>query len=151
MSKIISFLGAKTTPWLVCGVLGAAALFAANSYLALRDEYTAYRARVEDAGHAARLAQESLRDAHEKTLEEVRKSYESQMETVRSGALAAYRLRDANPRSSTVCADAGGQPVDDDAERKRLADATLGNCAEDALKLAAWQAWCTKNQCPVED
>jgi hypothetical protein len=151
MKTLVSILGAKTTPWLVCGALAALTLFAGNRYLALRDEYTAYRTRVEDAGHAARLAQESLRAAHEKTLEEVRKSYENQIDTVRSGALAAYRLRDANPRSSTVCADAGGQPVDDDAERKRLADATLGNCAEDALKLAAWQAWCARNGCAVQE
>ncbi|MDR1276364.1 MAG: hypothetical protein LBL72_08320 [Candidatus Accumulibacter sp.] len=152
----------------ICTVLLVVLVLLGWRYEATLTEFAEFKAQVSVEGKKAMAAQDALRVTHEKTLDEVRGSYEKQIDTVRIVARAqmdkqmrtiraaadtrlADRLRDAGSDRGRVRADASSQQVDDDAERKRLVDTTLGNCAEDALKLAAWQNWCLGNQCPINE
>jgi cell division protein FtsB len=137
----------------VCTALVVVLALLGWRYEATLAAFEKFKAQVSAESEKAATAQDALRAAHEKTLEDVKNDYERRLDTVRAGAAArlAARVRDVGTGRGAVRADAERQQVDDDAERKRLVDSTLRAAAEDALKLAAWQAWCVKNGCPIEE
>jgi hypothetical protein len=128
-------------------------------YDAVTTEYAEFRATVQAEG-ARKQKEEDAREAawkaqQETALTRVKEDYENRIKdakVVADRALANYRkLRDSGSGSGGVRRDgaAGGNAVDDGTLQKPLFARTLANCAEDALKLQAWQAWCEGIKCPV--
>lgn len=117
--------------------------------------FTQFRQATTEVAQKAKAAQLALEQAHQKTLEQVRSNYESNIQSVRNNAVTNYlaRLRDNAKRAggSGVRTITLGLKVDDGAVQKCIPDDDfIRNAAEDASKVSAWQVWCELNQCPVE-
>lgn len=150
----------KLLAGLCAGLLVALALVGWR-YEAVTTEYAEFRATVKAEG-ARKQKEEDAREAawkaqQETALTRVKDDYEKRIKdakAVADRALANYRkLRDSGSGSGGVRGDgpAGGNAVDDGTLQKPLFARTLANCAEDALKLQAWQAWCDGIKCPVKE
>jgi hypothetical protein len=134
----------------VSASLVAAFLVLGWAYRSNVSEFAAYRAAVEAQGEQAQKEQDALRAANDEAIRQIRSDYEKQIDAVRDNAVAAYRVRKSNTGSRGV-RKTQRDKVDDGTEPEPIFAATLRNCAEDALKLSAWQAWCRKIKCPVEE
>ena len=112
-------------PWFIVAAASLMLIWVSHSYLDLRDEYTAYKAAVQQYRETAVEAAKQREEEHSKNLVAVKEDYEKRIVEVNAVALRNYRrLRD---------------------------DAVIGACAEDALKLSAWQEWAKRNGVPVEE
>jgi hypothetical protein len=155
MKTVFSFLIdlIPATDKILAGI--AAALVAALSVVGWRyrstlTEFAAYRAVVQAEGARAKAAQDAVRESHETALQTIRNDYEKQIDAVRAGAADNFkRLRESNARGGGVRGTPNRNKMDDGTEPKPLLARTLANCAEDALKLEAWQTLCGKIKCEV--
>ncbi len=144
----------KAAPWIAAIVLAALLALMTNLYLGKRDELTGFQATVAQANEDQLKALNEIADQREKNLEEVRKAHEDRLPAVRDGAVRAYCLR--NPalcQPATRCEDGPSVSVDDGTKQEPVACERefIRAAAEDALKLGAWQDYCKRNNCPIED
>lgn len=140
----------------VIGALAAAVFVLTKLYVGKRDELAAFTAQVEQAARDAVAEKERIEKQHAANLEQVRKDHEAKVPEIRAGAVANYlahrRVSKPAAGSSPVPGDGPGIRVDDAAERQCVPDDVfIADAAEDAEKLAAWQDWCKRNGCPVEE
>lgn len=141
----------KWAPWIACAALSVALAGMGNLYLGKRDELASWKATVATLGRAAEQRVAAVKKEGEDNLQKVKADHEASIPTVRSGAVAAYRMRNPVAGRGTVPGNAAGIKVDDGSGAQRVPDETfIADAAEDAAKVEAWRAWCQLNQCPVE-
>lgn len=150
-------------PWLIVAAASLMLIWVAHSYLDLRDEYSAYKAAVQQSRENALNAARAREEAHRQNLAAVKEEYEKRIVEVNAVALRNYRrLRDdaATRERVSLSLSPSGVEVDAGTATERLVaaqpaggidDAVIGACAEDALKLSAWQDWAKRNGVPVEE
>lgn len=144
----------KALPWLVAALACFAAWFAIGRYLDLRDLHTAFVAQTEQAAKDAQAMIEAERKRGDDNLIQVRKDYEAKLPAIRAGAVRTYCLRQPTLcQPATASADASSQQVDDGAKPELMAPDPefIRNAAEDAAKLSAFQDYCKRNNCPIEE
>ena len=150
-------------PWFIVAAASLMLIWVSHSYLDLRDEYTAYKAAVQQYRETAVEAAKQREEEHSKNLVAVKEDYEKRIVEVNAVALRNYRrLRDdaatrervalsLAPAGVEVDAGAAAQCVAAAQPAGGIDDAVIGACAEDALKLSAWQEWAKRNGVPVEE
>jgi hypothetical protein len=141
---------------LIIGLLMLALGGATHLYLGARDDLNTQAATAEQAARDAQAEKEAIEAQHAVNLAQVRKDHEAQLPAVRANAVANYRAAHRLPErpaaSDGVSADAPGIRLDDGTERQCIPDDTfIEDSAEDVEKLATWQDWCKRNNCPVEE
>lgn len=168
----------KWLPWIIIAVLGSALGAMTQLYLDKRDDLVALQASVKVLGEAAEKALIAKEKEGEANLAKVKEDHEKLIPKVRSDAVANYL--DAHPaprvRKSVACSgavpkDGPSQQVDDGTQQKPVPDqasivgtesaetgalievepATIQECAVDAAKVAAFQLYCTLNNCPIRE
>lgn len=150
-------------PWFIVAAASLMLIWVSHSYLDLRDEYTAYKAAVQQYRETAVEAAKQREEEHSKNLVAVKEDYEKRLSEINAVALRNYRrMRDdaatrerislsLAPGSVEVDAGAAAQCVVVAQPAGTLDDSIVGACAEDALKLTAWQDWAKRNGVPVEE
>lgn len=150
-------------PWLIVAAASLMLIWVAHSYLDLRDEYSAYKAAVQQSRENALNAARAREEAHRQNLAAVKEDYEKRLSEINAVALRNYRrMRDdaATRERISLSLAPGSVEVDAGAAEKcvvvaqpagTLDDSIVGACAEDALKLTAWQDWAKRNQLPTEE
>ena len=141
----------KALPWGVAALMAFAAAFCLRLYQSERDAFTTYRAKVAAIAEAQQAQIEKDKQQAEQNLRQVRKDYEDRIPDIRDAAVRAYRLRYSNTCSGAVPGNAASVQVDDGAKQEPVADEFIQSCAEDAAKVSAFQDYCKRNNCPVED
>ena len=148
-------------PWIVVVLLSGLLALTGLSYLDLRDEHAAFLAKAEQQARDREEATRKKEAEQRHNLTLIKEDYEKKIVMARRDAVRHYRLR--QPLGDGVRPLSLAAPrlqVDDVPTEQRLAadpgpagidDGTLGGCAEDALKLMAWQDWAKRNQIPVEE
>ena len=149
-------------PWLIVAAASLMLIWVAHSYLDLRDEYSAYKAAVQQSRENALNAARAREEAHRQNLAAVKEEYEKRLSEINAVALRNYRrMRDdaATRERISLSLAPGSVEVDAGAAEKCVAapsaaggidDAVIAGCAEDALKVSAWQDWAKRNGVPVE-
>ena len=141
----------KALPWAIAALMAFAAAFCLHLYQSERDAFTTYRAKVEAIAEAQQAQIEKDKQQAEQNLRQVRKDYEEKLPAIRDAAVRAYRLRYPNTCSGAVPGNAASVQVDDGAKQEPVADEFIQSCAEDAAKVTAFQDYCKRNNCPVEE
>jgi len=144
----------KAAPWIIIAILSALLALSTNLYLGKRDELASFKATVAQAQADQLKALNELADQRETNLQEVRKDYESKVPAIRANAVTTYCLRHPELcQPAPACESPASVPVDDGAVEKPVACERefIQFAAEDANKLGAWQDYCKRNNCPVED
>ena len=141
----------KALPWAIAALMAFAAAFCLHLYQSERDAFTTYRAKVEAIAEAQQAQIEKDKQQAEQNLRQVRKDYEDRIPDIRGAAVRAYRLRCPNTCSGAVPGNAASVQVDDGAGKEPVADEFVRACAEDAAKVTAFQDYCKRNNCPVEE
>ena len=141
-------------------VAGIAAILAiglavmTNLYMGERDEFTAFKAKAEQAGKDAQEREDSLRLVHKSNLVELEKAHENDKLVTANTAVANYKLRHPNnPIPSAVCGTIPSEAVGNGAQQEFVSvDAdTLRECAKDAGKVGWFQDYCLRSNCPIEE
>lgn len=140
----------KMLPWGIAALMAIAAATCLHLYQSERDSFVAYRAEVTAIGKAQEAQIEKERQQAEENLKQVRQDYEDKIETIRSNAVALYRMRQPAGQSGAMPAATGGKQMDDGTAAKCVADEFVADAADDAAKVSAWQDWCKRNNCPIE-
>ena len=141
----------KALPWAIAALMAFAAAFCLYLYQSERDAFVAFRAEVRAIGEAQQAQVEKDKQQAEQNLRQVRKDYEDRIPDIRDAAVRAYRLRYPNTCSGAVPGNAASVQVDDGAGKEPVADEFVRACAEDAAKVTAFQDYCKRNNCPVEE
>lgn len=144
----------KMLPWGIAAVMALAAAACLHLYQSERDAFVAYRAEVTAIGKAQEAQIKKEKEQAEYNLKQVRKDYEAKLPAIRAGAVRTYCLRQPTLcQPATASADASGQQVDDGAKPELMAPDPefIRNAAEDAAKLSAFQDYCKRNNCPIEE
>ena len=139
----------KASPWIIAAAMALAAAVAGKMYLSERDEFTAFRAEVKILGEVAELEKIDIETERKANLEKV-KEYERNLPSIRSAAVAAYRLRYANASCSALPVSSASLKVDDGTGKKSMDDSFIADCGDDAAKLEAWREWGRLNSIPIE-
>ena len=149
-------------PWVSFFVLAIALAWVTGEYLDLQIEYAAYKGRVVQQAEDMASASREQEDEYRNNLIAVKEDYEKRIVEVNAVALRNYRrLRDdaATRERVSLSLSPSGVEVDDGAAAQcvvvaqpagTLDDSIVGACAEDALKLTAWQDWAKRNHVPQE-
>ena len=141
----------KALPWAIAALMAFAAAFCLHLYQSERDAFTTYRAKVVAIAEAQQAQVEKDKKQAEENLRQVRKDYEDRIPDIRDAAVRAYRLRYPNTCSGALPGNAASVQVDDGAGKEPVADEFVRACAEDAAKVTAFQDYCKRNNCPVEE
>ena len=141
----------KALPWGIAALMAFAAAFCLHLYQSERDAFTTYRAKGKAIAEAQQAQIEKDKQQAEQNLRQVRKDYEDRIPDIRGAAVRAYRLRYPNTCSGAVPGNAASVQVDDGAGKEPVADEFVRACAEDAAKVTAFQDYCKRNNCPVEE
>lgn len=127
------------------------------------DEFAAYKARAEAKAEVARAVADAAEQRHKQTVEDVSNAWNDQLPGVRAEAVERYIAAHGGgagvqPAGNCVLykppsagsAHAVG-PGDADGPRSQCVpdSAFIADCAEDALKVGAWQMWARQNSLPV--
>ena len=149
-------------PWLIVAAASLMLIWVAHSYLDLRDEYSAYKAAVQQSRENALNAARAREEAHRQNLAAVKEEYEKRLSEIGDIALRNYRrMRDdaatrervalsLAPAGVEVDAGAAAQCVAAAQPAGGIDDAIIEGCAEDAMKVSAWQDWAKRNGVPEE-
>ena len=149
-------------PWLIVAAASLMLIWVAHSYLDLRDEYSAYKAAVQQSRENALNAARAREEAHRQNLAAVKEDYEKRLSEINAVALRNYRrMRDdaatrervalsLAPAGVEVDAGAAAQCVAAAQPAGGIDDAIIEGCAEDAMKVSAWQDWAKRNGVPEE-
>ena len=82
-------------PWLIVAAASLMLIWVAHSYLDLRDEYSAYKAAVQQSRENALNAARAREEAHRQNLAAVKEEYEKRLSEIGDIALRNYRrMRD---------------------------------------------------------
>ena len=141
----------KALPWAIAALMAFAAAFCLHLYQSERDAFTTYRAKVAAIAEAQQAQVEKDKKQAEENLSQVRKDYEDKLSAIRDAAVRNYRLRYPNTCSGAVPGTSTSVQVDDGAKQEPVADEFIQSCAEDAAKVTAFQDYCKRNNCPVEE
>ena len=141
----------KALPWAIAALMAFAAAFCLHLYQSERDAFVAFRAEVRAIGEAQQAQVEKDKKQAEENLRQVRKDYEEKLPAIRDAAVRAYRLRYPYAGGCPVPGNAASVQVDDGAGKEPVADEFVRACAEDAAKVTAFQDYCKRNNCPVEE
>ena len=141
----------KALPCGIAALMAFAAAFCLHLYQSERDAFTTYRAKVEAIAEAQQAQIEKDKQQAEQNLRQVRKDYEDRIPDIRDAAVRAYQLRYPNTCSGALPGNAASVQVDDGAKQEPVADEFIQSCAEDAAKVTAFQDYCKRNNCPVEE
>ena len=141
----------KVLPWAIAAAMALAAATCLHLYQSERDAFTTYRAKVAAIAEAQQAQIEKDKQQAEENLKQVRKDYEDRIPDIRDAAVRAYRLRYPNTCSGAVPGTSTSVQVDDGAKQEPVADEFVRACAEDAAKVTAFQDYCKRNNCPVEE
>ena len=115
-----------------------------------------YQSTIHAYAEAKEAETKRINDEHKENLTTVKKEFESDLPKVRSDAVANYlathRLPRTCPGSGQVSGSDSSEQVHDGTVKEQLPvdEETIGNCAEDANKLAEWQEYARLNHIPVE-
>lgn len=145
---------AKAAPWIAAIALAALLALMTNLYLNERDQFLIFRTSVKTLGEQAEKEQVAKKKAGEDNLTNLKATYEAKLPQIRAGAVAAYlgRVRNADSSGSPVRPDGAGIKLDDGTGKECRPDtALIEDAADDAAKVEAWRAYCTLNNCPIED
>ena len=146
---MIPSLWLKAAPWIIAAAMALAAVMAGKMYLSERDKFTAFRAEAKTLGEAAEREKVAIETERKANLEKV-KEYERNLPSIRSAAVAAYRLRYANASCSALPVSSASLKVDDGSSQKSMDDSFVADCGDDAAKLEAWRTWGRLNSIPIE-
>ena len=141
----------KALPWGIAALMAFAAAFCLHLYQSERDAFVAFRAEVRAIGEAQQAQVEKDKKQAEANLEQVRKDYEDRIPDIRDAAVRAYRLRYPNAGRCPMPGTSTSVQVDDGAKQEPVADEFVRACAEDAANVTAFQDYCKRNNCPVEE
>ena len=141
----------KVLPWAIAALMAFAAAFCLHLYQSERDAFTTYRAKVAAIAEAQQAQIEKDKQQAEENLKQVRKDYEDRIPDIRDAAVRAYRLRYPNAGRCPMPGTSTSVQVDDGAKQEPVADEFIQSCAEDAAKVTAFQDYCKRNNCPVEE
>ena len=141
----------KALPWAIAALMAFAAAFCLHLYQSERDAFVAFRAEVRAIGEAQQAQVEKDKKQAEENLKQVRRDYEDRIPDIRDAAVRNYRMRYPNTCSGALPGNAASVQVDDGAGKEPVADEFVRACAEDAAKLTAFQDYCKRNNCPVEE
>ena len=147
----------RSAPYIVIAILLALLGWTTHLYLGKRDQIAALTASVQALGQAAEKVVEEKKAEYATNLQTVKEDHERLIPAIRAGAVRNYRDHHPdgvlnNSGCGAVPGPSTGVQVDDGTQPKRIPDdTTLGNCAEDASKVAAFQQYCSLNHCPVKD
>ena len=141
----------KALPWAIAALMAFAAAFCLHLYQSERDAFTTYRAKVAAIAEAQQAQIERDKQQAEQNLRQVRKDYEDRIPDIRDAAVRAYRLRYPNAGRCPMPGTSTSVQVDDGAKQEPVADEFIQSCAEDAAKVTAFQDYCKRNNCPVEE
>ena len=93
-------------PWFIVAAASLMLIWVSHSYLDLRDEYTAYKAAVQQYRETAVEAAKQREEEHSKNLVAVKEDYEKRIVEINAVALRNYRrMRDDAATRATVTAD----------------------------------------------
>lgn len=150
-------------PWAFSFVVAIALAWVTGEYLDLQIEYAVYKGRVVQQAEDMASASREQEDEYRNNLIAVKEDYEKKLSEVNDVALRNYRrMRDdaatrerislsLAPGSVEVDAGTPAQCVVAVPAAGGVDDAVIAGCAEDALKLTAWQDWAKRNQLPTEE
>ena len=141
----------KALPWAIAALMAFAAAFCLHLYQSERDAFVAFRAEVRAIGEAQQAQVEKDKKQAEENLKQVRKDYEDRIPDIRDAAVRNYRMRYPYACSGALPGNAASVQVDDGAGKEPVADEFVRACAEDAAKVTAFQDYCKRNNCPVEE
>ena len=143
----------KALPWGIAALMAFAAAFCLHLYQSERDAFTTYRAKVEAIAEAQQAQIEKDKQQAEQNLRQVRKDYEDRIPDIRDAAVRTYCLRNPAMCQPASAGNAASVPVDDGAIRELIPPDPdfIRACTEDAAKVSAFQDYCKRNNCPVED
>ena len=105
---------------------------------------------VKTLGEQAKIEKEKVEQERDANLVKV-ETYEKELPTVRSNAVAAYKLRYPNTCSSGVPSPSPSKQVDEGTSKEPVVTGFIEDSADDANKLAAWQAWAILNDIPTKE
>ena len=149
-------------PWITTTFLAILFAWMCDEYFTLRSEYDRYRARVAQQAEDMRAAATATEARQRDTIATLKEHYEKRIVEVNAIALANYRrMRDdaatreritlsLAPGSVAVDAGTAAQCVAAASATGEFDEGVITGCAEDALKLTAWQDWAKRNQILVE-
>lgn len=149
-------------PWAFSFVVAIALAWVTGEYLDLQIEYAVYKGRVVQQAEDMASASREQEGEYRNNLIAVKEDYEKKLSEINAVALRNYRrMRDdaATRERISLSLAPGSVEVDAGAAEKCVAapsaaggidDAVIAGCAEDALKVSAWQDWAKRNGVPVE-
>ena len=105
-----------------------------------KNDLTLLETSIKVATEEAKIEKEKVEQERDANLVKV-ETYEKSLPSIRSNAVAAYKLRYPNVCSSSVPRLTSGKQVDEGASKESVATGFIEDCSDDANKLAAWQAW----------
>jgi len=146
-------LWAKAAPWLIGLALVLSLLGMTHLYMAERDAYTKLKAEYEQAGKDGKEREDKLRDDHKNNLIELEKAHGKARLVTADTAVANYKLRHPDTGASGLCRPSPSQTLGNGTQQELIPvdGATLQECAKDSGKVAWFQDYCLRNNCPVED
>ena len=150
-------------PWIVVVTLGVLLMWETNSHVSTRAEFAAYQGRVVQQAEDLMAAARAQENEYRNNLNAVKEAYEKRLSEINAIALRNYRrMRDDAATRDRIALSLTTDRVemDDGAAAQcvvvaqpagTLDDAIVGACAEDAAKVTAFQDYCKRNNCPVEE
>lgn len=141
----------KALPWGLAALMTGLAYVMLNLYMDERDAFVAYRAEAQGIAKAQEEIIAAQKKQAEENLNQVRQDYEAKLPVIRRDAVAAYKLRYPNADSCPVPGNGTGQPVDDGAGKECMATEFIADAADTEAKLASFQDYCKRNNCPIKD
>ena len=101
--------------------------------------------QVKTLGDAAIETKKLTEQNHEKVLTDVSRAWQGSLDAAVTGAVARYRMRNANPGGGTLRGITLDPKASDGASSERLACAPdkpfIEACAADATKIGSFQSW----------
>ena len=133
---------------LLAGALALALLAMFIQTLRLDAEQKAFelfQVQTKAVGDAAVAAKKLKEQEHEKVLTDVSRAWQGSLDAAVTGAVARYRMRNANPGGGTLRGITLDPKASDGASSERLACAPdkpfIEACAADATKIESFQIW----------
>lgn len=148
--------------YVAIAALSAALAVTWSLYRGKAADLTDYRATVAAEGRIAAEEKKRIEAHQQQVLEDVSNAWNAQIKPTREAAVAAYLARhrpaDVRPADGVLYRPGSGslpefadrpERADGSGQECRPDEALIKDCADDALKIGAWQAWARMNNLPV--
>lgn len=133
---------------------------------AVEQEFTSFKQSTKEEGLQAKAENLRIKGEYQTTLKEIEAKHGKEIDRKAANAVANYR--NAHPNSvcdslwkpttkgntggGAVSGSGAGIRMDDETQRQCVPDEEfIRECARDANKVGAFQLYCTRNHCPIED